>query len=230
LLEPVDAGTNWPVLLHGTQRAVVEELLFLVTRTLLPEQVKENRDAVGRMYERRKHLAIRMALRYDLLREWKVDGGGHVVCVPSVPVKGEEDEDAEGEIDFDFDINNRGVRDVIFKRRELLLNVLPTLISAPPGGWTTHGVRERMKHHVTELDDYLLLSDKEVARWDDETVRCMTAMILLQWQWLRRNNEMLEEMEMNGWEELEGRADECEWIVEEGKRKRAKGGDGAEAE
>ncbi|KAF1911460.1 hypothetical protein BDU57DRAFT_402030, partial [Ampelomyces quisqualis] len=78
LLQPVDTSTNWPSLLRAVYstdqgRSKIDEILFLVTRTLLPEQVKENRAAMGRMYERKKHLAIRVVLRYDMLREWKVD-------------------------------------------------------------------------------------------------------------------------------------------------------------
>ncbi|KAJ4371124.1 hypothetical protein N0V83_004340 [Neocucurbitaria cava] len=117
------------------------------------------------------------------------------------------------------------------RRRPLMPNILSTLIAAPPGGFTTLAVRERMKHHITDLDDYLLLSDEKVGGWSDVVLVGMTSQIVLQWQWLRQNNEILGDMEVGGWEELEGKADECEWIAEEvrkpgawGKRERRGGG------
>ncbi|KAF2626217.1 hypothetical protein BU25DRAFT_300987, partial [Macroventuria anomochaeta] len=80
LLEPVSKSTNWPLILSTfstpstlspkLSRFLLEEFLFLVTRTLLPEQIAENRLAMGRLYDRKKQLAIRLVLRYDMLREW----------------------------------------------------------------------------------------------------------------------------------------------------------------
>lgn len=88
-----------------------------------------------------------------------------------------------------------------------------------------------MKHHITDLDNYLLLTDEMVARWSDAMLVGMTSQIVLQWQWLRRNNEVLLDMEVLGWEELEGRADECEWIADDvkkggvGRKEKEKAGD-----
>jgi hypothetical protein len=233
LLRPVSTSTNWPALLRSvyisdttnnkidahnttTGRESLEELLCLVTRTLLPEQITENRSLMARLYERRKHLAIRLVLRYDMLREWK-EGTSGVASLPppaaSVSVSTARDEEEVEGGHTQVQTQNQ--------RRRLMPNIIPTLIAAPQGGWTTHAVRKRMKHHITELDEYLLLSDKEIATWSDRTLLGMASQITLQWQWLRGNNAVLEEMELGGYEELEGKAGECEWIADDcGTRKR----------
>ncbi|KAH7396971.1 hypothetical protein DE146DRAFT_61965 [Phaeosphaeria sp. MPI-PUGE-AT-0046c] len=233
LLRPVDSATNWPVLLRGVYlrakgREMLEEMMYLVTRTLVPEQVAENRDMMARLYERRKHLAIRMVWRYDMLGEWRgegvasvpptVDGDGNVIG-SGVEYAGETasrygDGDVEMR-DADAHINGNA-----WKRRTLMPNIIPTLIAAPKGGWTTHAVRERMKHHPTALDAYMLLSDEAVSTWSDQNLLCMTAQIALQWQWLRKNNEIFAEMEVYGYEELDCKADECDWIVDDARKKR----------
>lgn len=255
LLRPVDSGTNWPVLLRDiylgeSGREVLEEILFLVTRALLPQQVAENRAAMGRMYERKKSLAIRMVLRYDMLRGWRGEGVGSVP--PSLPpaaasngaahTNGHASGDGKtngsgngngvvnGNANIDIEMSDTSTLPTPsspWKRQHLMPNILPTLIAAPPHGYSTHGVRERMKHHPTALDTYLLLSDKTVARWSDQTLLAMASQIVLQWQWLRQNNEMFADMEVYGYEEVEGRADECEWVVDGGgKRRSVVGGEG----
>ncbi|KAH6633319.1 hypothetical protein C7974DRAFT_452582 [Boeremia exigua] len=229
LLRPVTTSTNWPSLLtstigvastldHTLARFLLEEFVFLTTRILLPEQIAENRLAMGRLYDRKKHLAIRLVLRYDMLREWSVgDGpvGKRDVSMPSVPppttlqtMKSTNPPDSPMR-DTEMEAGNQG-----YKRRQLMPNVWPTLIAAPPGGFLTNGVRDRMKHYVTPLDKCLLLRDDEVARWSDEWLVVRASQMVLQWQWLRQNNETLDEMEIGGWEELDGRAEECEWIAE----------------
>ncbi|KAH7384693.1 hypothetical protein BKA66DRAFT_417024 [Pyrenochaeta sp. MPI-SDFR-AT-0127] len=218
LLREVNRLTNWPELLSqiitdrnlpaGWGRYLVEELLFLVTRTLLPEQIAENRLAMGRLYERKKHLAIRLVLRYDMLREWKTDSSNHTIAVSSVPPGDFKAPPAPPSADAAICPN----------RRRLMPNVLSTLIAAPLGGFSTHGVRERMKHHVTDVDSYLLLSDDKVAAWNTGVLVEMTSQIILQWQWLRQNNETLQDMEVHGWEELDCKADECEWIADDVKK------------
>jgi hypothetical protein len=211
LLQTVVSSTNWPLLLRtmylngeetGRSRELMDSFLFLVTRTLLPEQIAENRNLMARLYDRKKQLAIRLVLRYDMLREWKMDHTWHPMAVQSVAPSG---------IRPPAPVPSTS-------HRALLPNIISTLIAAPPGGWTTHAVRERMKHHVTGLDAYLLLTDEKVGSWSDETVLNMASQIVLQWQWLRQNNEVLEEMEINGYEELEGKADECEWIADDVKK------------
>ena len=49
-------------------------------------------------------------------------------------------------------------------------NIWPTLIAAPQVGYPTLGVRDRMKHYITGLDKYLLLTDEEVRRWEDKVL------------------------------------------------------------
>jgi hypothetical protein len=215
LLQTVSPKTNWPLLLRTVYlqpntpqegRVLLEEILFFTTRTLYPEQIAGNRSLTSRLYERKKQLAIRLILRYDMLREWKMDASGqHPVTVASLPPPATPAPSA--------DIDMSGLQ--LGTRRPLLPNIIPTLIAAPNGGFTTHAVRERMKHHVTNLDSYLLLSDEEVAGWSDQTLLGIMAQVVLQWQWLRQNNEILTEMEVLGYEELEGKADECEWIADD---------------
>jgi hypothetical protein len=220
LQQPVDYKTDWPGLIEqvtandekGEARNIIEELLFLIARTLLPEQIAENRSLMGRLYDRKKQLAIRLILRYDMLREWKMEQGTHhrdqAVTVPSLPPSGLPAPPPLPPM-------NAGAHS---HRRPKLPNIIPTLIAAPEGGYTSLPVRDRMRHHVTDLDPYLLLSDKVVAQWSDKMLKCMTSQIAVLWQWLRQNNAMLDDMETYGWEDLDGKADECEWIAEDIKR------------
>jgi hypothetical protein len=222
LLKEVDSKTDWSGLLRGVEdvpvgrlRYVAEELLFLVTRTLLPEQIVQNRGLMARLYDRRKQLAMRLVLRYDMLREWKMGQGTHhrdqAVVVPSVPPKGVS---ALAPVPVRFPSKYP-------YRRPRLPNIVATLVAAPVGGFLTHGVRERMRHHVTDLDSYLLLEDAEVAGWSGVRLLSMVCQVVLHWQWLRQNNETLDEMEALGWEHLEGKADESEWIADDVKRNTA---------
>ena len=75
-----------------------------------------------------------------------------------------------------------------------------------------------MRHHVTDFDAWLLLSDEEVAKYSDKKLLFVTSQVALQWQWLVKNNGLLDEMERLGWEELDGKADENEWIAEDVRR------------
>lgn len=211
-------------------RFLLEEFLFLVTRTLLPEQIAENRLAMGRLYDRKKQLAIRLVLRYDMLREWCLGDdpvGKRDVSVGSVPpVNSTTANGIETPVASPVKDGPAG-KGREYSRRELMPNVWPTLIAAPPGGFMTHGVRERMKHYVTPLDAYLLLTDEEVKGWSPKTLVIRASQIVLQWQWLRQKNETLEKMERGGWEQLDGRAEECEWIAErkDGNWRAGKGGE-----
>ena len=228
LLEEVNSRTNWgslldavydtPGILPQYARYVITELLFLVTRTLLPEQIAENRGALGRLYEHRKQLAIRLVLRYDMLREWKLESGhsrrDHPVAVASL-APGEGD----GGVMAPPLVPAAYPKKYPF-RRPLMPNVIPTLIAAPVGDFRTTGMRERMKHHVTDLDAYLVLRDEEVERWSAGRLKAKTCIVLLHWQWLRQNNKMLEDMEFHGWEQLDVKADECEWIADDVKKVR----------
>jgi hypothetical protein len=202
------------------RRILVEELIFLITRTLLPEQITENRLAMRRLYERKKQLAIRLVLRYDMLREWTLGEGPvgkrdlSVASVPPAVPDVSEPRGLVGAIKSPMKAQDGTPGDEEYKRTRSMPNIWPTLVAAPAEGYTTYGVRERMKHYVTPLDDYLLLTDEQVASWSEKTLVIRASQMVLQWQWLRQKNERLEEMESNGWEELDGRADECEWIAE----------------
>ena len=230
LLKPVDTKTNWCVVVYSIRagppeqrRDLIEELLFLLTRTLLPEQIVENRGLMARLYNAKKQLAMRLALRYDMLREWKMEAGTYhrdqAVTVASEPPPERTNLPAPAPAAVSEDVRRK-----FPFRCPLLPNIIPTLMAAPPGGFTTHGVRERMKHHVTELDAYLLLEDEEVAGWTGLKLQTTVIQVLLHWQWLRQNNAVLDEMEVHGWEDLEGKADESEWIAEDVKRNIVGGG------
>jgi hypothetical protein len=244
LLRPVSSHTNWPSLLHTLSfshvttaaaaaplqpRYVSEDLLFLLTRTLLPEQIVENRKYMARLYDAKKQLAMRLVLRYDMLREWKMEAGTHhrdqAITIASVPPPPSSQSQVKG----GGDVPEEPVAVVSSStrfpyRRARMPNIVSTIIAAPAGGFATHGVRERMKHHVTDLDNFLLLGDEEVAGWSDMKLLAVTCQVVLHWQWIRQNNEVLEEMEVHGWEELEGKADESEWIADDVKRNTAGGG------
>jgi len=241
LLGDVDPRTNWPVIIRGLflnagresaamqilygGRQLAEELLFLATRTLLPEQIVENRGALARVYDEKRHLAIRLVLRYDMLREVKVRGSSkdarlHAVVVNSVapqeellvvgPSRAAQQQQSEPMSP------NQSQRPSL-DRRPLLPNIWPTLILPPPHllahGYLTHGYRERMRHHVTDLDPLLLYTDDEVHSWSEATLVARTATVLLMWQWMRKNNEVLADMEIGGWEDLDSKAEECVWVA-----------------
>jgi hypothetical protein len=222
LLEPVSQRTSWADKISELETAtplharyLLTELFFLVTRTLLPEQIAENRAALARLYDRRKQIAIRLVLRYDMLREWKMETGlhhrDHPVAVQSLPP--EPGTTAPAPLPAAYP------KRYLF-RRPLLQNVIPTLIAAPPGGFVTHGVRERMRHHVTDLDAYLVVRDEEAENWSLGVLKAKLCFVLLHWQWLRQNNDLLDDMEVHGWEELDGKADESDWIADDLKRAR----------
>ena len=236
LLEPPDSSTDWPGFFAEVYeaplpqaRAVMEELFVLATRTLLPEQIAENRATMRRLFERRKQLAYRLLLRYDMLRSWKKEAGVYresAISIASVEpgvVVAKEGEAMLAAQDVEMAVGGR---------RALLPNVMATLIAAPVGGYSTQGVRDRMRHHITGLDRLLLITDEDLAQWEDMVLVGMTAQVFLQWQWLRTNNEILDEMERGDWEDLDGKADECEWIINDdskkgtgGKKEKAKDAD-----
>jgi hypothetical protein len=220
LRKDVSTTTNWrDVLLAalvpeerkaaGNSRLLLEELFMLATRTLLPEQIAQNRACMRRMYDARRTVSIRMSLRYDMLREWTKWGNNHFLVVESrLPVRNMDACVSTEE----YDKRHPG-------RRPLLPNVWATLIAAPAPGYGSHKVESAMKHHVTGLDKWLMLGDESVAAWSTETVMQMVMQVLLQWQWLRHNTERMEDMEVRGWEDVEGRADECEWVRDDRRAK-----------
>ena len=56
------------------------------------------------------------------------------------------------------------------------------------------------------------MSDEEVEAWDARRLVLGAASAVIMWQWVREGTEMLGEMEVRGWGELEGRAEECAWV------------------
>ena len=183
-------------------REALEAILFLVTRKLLPEQIKENRDLMYRMYSAKRGSSLRITLRYDMHREWtKRSNAHHIVvesCPPSYPAHAPPPP-----------LLNAAYPD----RPPLMPNIIPTLIVAPVAeGYPTKKLAEAMKHHGTELDRWLLLSDEEVEAWDARRLVLGAASAVIMWQWVREGTEMLGEMEVRGWGELEGRAEECAWV------------------
>lgn len=223
LLSQVSETTDWPTLLPtlfgsasaleaNLGRLLLEDLLFLLTRTLLPEQIAENRATMARLYYDKHYCSVRLVLRYDMLRHGSA--GKRDLGVASLPPTHVA---TTTQIATDIP-HNHGAADAGHQmRRPLMPNVWATLIAAPDGGWNRISVRERMKHYVTPLDEYLLLSDDEVRGWTVERLVVKVSEIVLQWQWLRQKNEKLDEMELGDWEELDGRAKRCEWIVEKKK-------------
>ncbi|KAJ4359688.1 uncharacterized protein N0V89_000244 [Didymosphaeria variabile] len=218
LRKPVCTKTNWYNLLVatlnleekkvvGSSRLLLEEILFLATRTLLPEQIAQNRACMYKMYDSRKTTSMRMSLRYDMLREWTKRGNNHFIVVESRPP---------------LRILGASVSqdDELHPGRKLLLpNVWATLIQAPPQGYHSHKVKEAMRHHVTGIDKWLMFEDEEVGGWSANVLFQMTMQVLLQWQWLRDNTERMEGMEVRNWEDLEGPANECEWVRDDKKAK-----------
>ncbi|EUC49193.1 hypothetical protein COCMIDRAFT_54242, partial [Bipolaris oryzae ATCC 44560] len=222
LLEPVSPGKDWIGIVSALEtetplhaRYLMIELLFLLTRTLLPEQIAESRGILGRLYDRKKQLATRFLLRYDMLREWKMEPNPSsyrdqpITIASTAPVLG-------------FVAPEPPIVGVASPkypyRRALLLNVIPTLIAGPVGGYVSQSVRERMKHHVTELDRYLMIRDEEAEGWSDGRVKSVVCFVLMHWLWLRGNNATLDDLEVLDWEELEGKAEECGWIGDDATR------------
>lgn len=216
--QPVTPSTNWARLLlmmfdcaHDNDRPIgrllLEDLFFLVTRLLLPEQIAQNRKLMARMYEAKRTQSIRTILRYDMMLEWTKRSGNHYAIVESRPLPKSEETVAP--------IGSELL--VAYQRRQpgrvpLCENVWPTLLAGPREGWGTFKRAEAMKHHVTELDKLLMYTDEEVDGWMAGKLLNKTQHVLLMWQWLRKNTEKLEDMEVDCWRELGGRADECGWV------------------
>jgi hypothetical protein len=117
-------------------------------------------------------------------------------------------------------------------------NIIPTVIVCPDwigtqwvGDFKTRALTEKMRHHATTLDDYLLLTEDKVKYWTDSVLVAKTAMIIAQWGWLRENNQILLDMYQNGvdWEALRGEEGD-EWFQwnqnDRDKEKREKGQEG----
>lgn len=200
LQEAPDRRTNWPEMLKPYLAAPVDplnkeiltDLLFMITRTLLPNQIAENRALMLDLYSARRATNIRVVLRYDMLREWKKGlGSSNAFVIPSDPPP------AGAIPPVPLYNSERPLRPA------LLPNVVPTLIAAPQDGYRIKTEGEKMKHHVTALDTYLLLTDAEVEGWLDTVFLVKLCEVLVMWQWLRENNQRFEDMGVMQWEELE---------------------------
>lgn len=158
LLREVNPKTNWAELLlgisdqpAGTTRILWTELLFLVSRTLLPELIAENRAYLFRLYERRKQLAMRLVLRYDMLRAWTTSGlRDGAITVASVPPARHKVSSVLGNVGVAVGVVEAGGENggEVQDRRALMPNVIPTLIAAPAQGYSTHGVRAVSYTHL----------------------------------------------------------------------------------
>ncbi|KAF2243782.1 hypothetical protein BU26DRAFT_523367 [Trematosphaeria pertusa] len=214
LLKDPERTTNWGEVLSTVLanplngRELLEEFLFLVTRTLIPEQIAQNRALLFRLHSVKRQLSVKIVLRYDMLREWTKRDSNQLIVMESKPP-------AKVPVPPPAPLQNLQYPN----RRPLMLNMLPTLVQAPAEGYATKKLSDAMRHHATELDHHMLLTDEVVASWG--TIRVLTAAAgaALQWQWLRENTETLAEMEVHGWEDLDMRADECEWVRDANKEK-----------
>jgi hypothetical protein len=195
---------------------MVHELLFLVTRQLLPNQIMANREFLRRLYTEKQRVQKRLMLRYDMLHAWKKDDYGRLIIVPSkrshVPTHVHATQVSASSIAMSQ------VPDAINDpplpiRRPLASNILSTLIAAPVEGYSTQITAEKMNHYITRLDDYLVITDSEAETWSMKMLEVKVAEILLSWQWLRINNEKLEELEVHGWEGLTGKEAE-DWMAD----------------
>jgi hypothetical protein len=212
LLQPVDRSTNWMTLCQTVQTVIIanggrssrrryllEEFLFLVTRTLLPEQIAENRKLIYRMYDAKRNLSTRVVLRYDTMREWTKRDNSHHLLVDSRPPY----------LPFPPPVPHY---DPSYPRRRAFMpNILATLIAATDD-YRTKKLGDCMRHHVTDLDQCLMLTNKVVEEWETVKLLMMIAQAVLHWQWLRENNEVMDDMNARKWEDLDAKADDNEWV------------------
>ncbi|PSN73470.1 hypothetical protein BS50DRAFT_470700, partial [Corynespora cassiicola Philippines] len=215
MMRPPSFDTNWPVLLgevrttygDGIAHAFFQELLFLVLRTLFPEQIMENRRLMLDMFTTRGNMASHMVLRYDMLRMWKMSRKSaeqwevlvfRPDVIPQAPLQ------PSGPPEPPPDPTHPD-------RRPLMLNIWPTILM-PLVGNPTRNLLGQMKHHCTRLDDMLLLTDEEVAGWPVTGLLVRLSMVLLEWQALVRNNEMMSDLQANNWEEMVPAAAENAYI------------------
>lgn len=214
LLQPPSRSTNWPALLRpfltsgdAGHKHILDELLFLLTRTLLPNQIAENRVLLTTLYTARKATQMRLLLRYDMLRAWKKGNNRHIMCIMS-PIA---DSAKSGVERPELNALQCPVR------RRFMPNVITTLVAAPypklPHGYGAAKTAGKMKHHVTALDDDLLSRDEEVAMWAEKEYIVRFCDIVLNWQWLRENNQILEDMSVMGWDGLQSK-EGADWFLD----------------
>jgi hypothetical protein len=207
LLEEVNSKTNWLDLMSTflatdkDARALLEELFFLVTRKLLPEQIAENRALMHKMYTEKGKLSKLVILRYDMLRESKKDGKAHSVLVESRAPQSPP-------LEPPAPVSNP----LYPNRSPFLPNIMSTLIAAPAEGWPSKRMGDNMRHHTTALDGCLMRRDEEVGGWSEAKFLMEAVSVVLQWQWLRENTDRLGDMEVDNFDKLDGTAGENEWV------------------
>jgi hypothetical protein len=182
---------------HTKGRYLLTALFLLLARLLLPNQILENRGYMTRLYSERRGTYVRLLLRYDMLFPWKKDGN-HYLVVPAEPCQG---------VPPPLDWNNDELR------RPLYPNIWASLLAPPKEGHVTKSVGEKLRHHITELDGYLLVGDEEVEGWGDKELVTKLATVVGVWLWIREMNKKFDDMEVNGWEELVDLM-ENEWFLD----------------
>ena len=208
LLADVDHSTDWPQLFTAVlepvenTREIMAEIVFLVTRKLLPEQITENRALMYRMYSNKRNYPTRISLRYDMERERHKRPNARDLLVESRPPSIPPLPTPEPIINPAYP-----------ERPPFMPNIISTLIAAPAeGGYGTKKMADAMRHHITELDRLLALTDKDVSGWNGTQMVVGAVAVILQWQWLRADTKKLEDLEVGNWEELDGKAEDCEWV------------------
>ncbi|KAF2020999.1 hypothetical protein BU24DRAFT_469765 [Aaosphaeria arxii CBS 175.79] len=224
LLQAHTRKTNWAQVLNSfldgqdpeisreEKKSMVVELLLYITRVLLPFQIAVNRRLLAQLYAERKGTNLRLLLRYDMLREWKPkkhSGKSNLAALtywvesaePVNTYMNVADGSASGEDGMD-------------SLPPLAMNVIPTLIAAPAGGWRIMSVRDKMRHNVTALDDILMLKREQLVRMGKMMFTVKFAETVLLWQELMTNNEMLEDFKAKDWEGL-GTGEANEWIKDQ---------------
>lgn len=187
----------------GNGYLLLVELLFLMTRTLFPEQIAQNRACMRRMYIANTRLSVGMTLRYDMKFIVKAPDQSNRTLYTVQSCRPEHTVGAS--VSAEYDQLHAG-------RRPLLPNIWATLIAEPVELYETDLLRASMKHHISKMDKWLLFEDEEVAGWSSERLIWNLVQVLVQWQWLIKDTERMEKMEVGGWEELAVPMDQCEWV------------------
>ncbi|KAF2110614.1 hypothetical protein BDV96DRAFT_666976 [Lophiotrema nucula] len=218
---PHDQQPNWAELLQKhlpTSRQALNELFLLVTRTLIPNQVAENREECKGYYDRDPSGGnLQIIVRYDAFFRWKKLRGN--------PVRVNNDGQT-----FSFDGKKAAVADLhpyvnvnapvapapslttpYTGVRPLLPNTISTLIFATrptpttdnPHGYSAERNNVNMAHHVTILDEMLFTSEQEVQQLLDNMFQVrFTVAVQQMWMKLRHSNEQFRALAAIGYEGL----------------------------
>lgn len=194
-------------------RKMLEDLLCLVTRELLPNQIVENRGLMMDLYTTRRVEDVDVWLlsgypadrrRYDMLHSRRQRGGKPMtvncpdpttVDNPTVPTATGSESVPPGTLRID---------DKKYSRKPFAPNIIPTLIAVPKGGFADQEIAEKMTHHVTGLDDLLLLDDETIQIMSLEEFRVNVGRAIFSWMSLTRSNELLRCWQNIRWGKTEG--------------------------